>query len=154
MLREEAQRQGVPVVCGKNLVDVRAESGRVEAFFADGTSAVGDFLVGADGIHSKTRSVIFADAPIPAYTGLISFGRYAYCPSVPYEAGVQYMVFGKKAFFGYVVKKDGEIYWLGNLDFPGTPTRKELQSIPDQAWKRTVTELYRDDPERVPDIIR
>ena len=63
------------------------------------------------------------------------------------------MVFGKKAFFGYLVKPDGEIYWFGDLDYPGKPTRKEWRSIPQAQWRR-INDLYRNEIHPVPDIIR
>jgi len=37
--------------------------------FSDGTSGRFDLVVGADGLHSTTRSMIFADAPQPEFTG-------------------------------------------------------------------------------------
>lgn len=153
-LREEAERQGIPVEFGKKLVDVRLESGQVTALFDDGSSASGDFLVGCDGIHSRTRDIILPGADKPAYTGLISFGGFARSVAVKHEPGIQHMVFGRKAFFGYLVKEDGEIYWFGNIHYPGTPTRKELQLIPQAEWRRKITELYRDDLPPVPEIIR
>ena len=154
VLREEAERQGIPVEFGKKLADVRMTGDRVTAVFEDGTSVTGDLLIGCDGIHSKTRDIILPDAAKPAYTGLISFGGFARGVSIPYEPCIQHMVFGKKAFFGYMAKEDGEIYWFGNIDYPGTPTRKDLQSLPQNEWRRTIAELYQNDLEPVPEIIR
>ncbi|NGQ96892.1 FAD-dependent monooxygenase [Brevibacillus sp. SYP-B805] len=153
-LREEAERQGIPVVFGKKLVDLHMAGGMVTACFDDGTSATGDFLVGCDGIHSRARNIILPNAPEPAYTGLISFGGFAHSTTIPHEPGVQHMVFGKKAFFGYLVRENGEIYWFGNMDYPGTPTRRDLQAFPAAEWRQRITALYRDDVEPVPEIIR
>jgi 2-polyprenyl-6-methoxyphenol hydroxylase-like FAD-dependent oxidoreductase len=154
LLREAAQREGVPVEFGKKLAQLRMTDRGVTAMFEDGTSADGDFLVGCDGIHSRTRKLILPNAAEPDYTGLISFGGFARGVDVPREPGTQHMVFGKKAFFGYLVKPDGEIYWFGNLDYPGKPTRKELQSVPQTEWRRIINDLYRDELRPVPDIIR
>lgn len=85
---------------------------------------------------------------------MISFGGFARGVEVPHEPGTQHMVFGKKAFFGYLVKSDGEIYWFGNLDYPGKPTRQELQSIPQAEWRRILHDLYHNELPPVPDIIR
>jgi len=154
VLREAAFREGIPVDFGKKLAHLQMTDRQVTAFFEDGTSADGDFLVGCDGIHSRTRKLILPNGAEPDYTGLISFGGFARGVSVPCEPGTQNMVFGRRAFFGYLIKSDGEIYWFGNLDYPGKPTRKELQSIPQTEWRRVINDLYRDELQPVPEIIR
>jgi len=153
VLREAAQQEGIPIEFGKRLANLHIAGDRVTALFDDGTSAEGDLLVGCDGIHSRTRRLILPGAPEPDYTGLISFGGFARGVDIPHEPA-QHMVFGKKAFFGYLVKRDGEIYWFGNLDYPGRPSRKELQSIPQAEWRRVLDDLYRNEIHPVPDIIR
>jgi 2-polyprenyl-6-methoxyphenol hydroxylase-like FAD-dependent oxidoreductase len=153
VLREAAQQEGIPIEFGKRLANLHIAGDRVTALFDDGTSAEGDLLVGCDGIHSRTRRLILPGAPEPDYTGLISFGGFAHGVDIPHEPA-QHMVFGKKAFFGYLVKRDGEIYWFGNLDYPGRPSRKELQSIPQAEWRRVLDDLYRNEIHPVPDIIR
>lgn len=155
VLREEAMRQGIPIIFGKKLkgVDTK-EKGRVTAFFEDGSSASGEFMVGCDGIHSHTRRLVIPNAPEPSYTGLISFGGFLQSAAVPYEPGIQTMVFGKRAFFGYTVRNDGEVYWFGNMDYPGTPTRRDLQSIPQTEWRKRIDGLYADDIAPLPEIVR
>lgn len=154
VLREAAERERIPVHFGKKLAGVRMDGEKATAVFEDGSTDEGDVLIGCDGIHSRTRELVLPDAAEPEYTGLISFGGFARGVAVKREPGVQQMVFGKKAFFGYLVKEDGEIYWFGNLSWPGAPTRKTLQAIPEAEWRRRLDELYRDDPAPVPDIIR
>ncbi|CAJ1001233.1 FAD-dependent oxidoreductase [Brevibacillus aydinogluensis] len=154
VLREAALQEGIPIEFGKRLANLQMTDRQVTAFFEDGTSAEGDLLVGCDGIHSRTRRLILPNAPEPDYTGLISFGGFARGVDVPREPGTQHMVFGKKAFFGYLVKSDGEIYWFGNLNYPGRPTRKELMSIPQAEWRQVISNLYQGELQPVPDIIR
>jgi 2-polyprenyl-6-methoxyphenol hydroxylase-like FAD-dependent oxidoreductase len=154
VLREAALREGIRAEFGKRLVHVRMSERGVTAVFDDGTSAEGDVLIGCDGIHSRIRRLTLPDAPEPAYTGLISFGGFARGVKVPHEPGIQHMVFGKKAFFGYMVRGDGEIWWFGNLDVPGSPTRQELQAIPQEEWRRVIDGLYGGELQPVPDIIR
>jgi len=153
VLREAALQEGIPIEFGKRLKDLKIAGGRVTAVFEDGTNAEGDLLVGCDGIHSRTRRLLLSDAVEPDYTGLISFGGFARGVDLPPEPA-QHMVFGRKAFFGYLVKQDGEIYWFGNLDYPGRPTRKELQTIPQEQWRRLIGDLYRGEIYPVPDIVR
>lgn len=156
VLREEALRRGIPIEYGKRLRSLQTDpDGKtVTAMFEDGSSASGDFVVGCDGIHSQTRKSILPDAPAPEYTGLISFGGYMHSERVPYVPGVMNLVFGKRAFFGYLVKSSGEIYWFGNLSYPGRPTRRELMSIPQKKRRETIEALYNEDRFPVPDIVR
>jgi 2-polyprenyl-6-methoxyphenol hydroxylase-like FAD-dependent oxidoreductase len=67
ILRKEALRQGIKMAFGKKLhgMEMTGEQG-VIATFADGTTAKGSFLIGCDGIHSRTRQLINPGAPPPA----------------------------------------------------------------------------------------
>jgi len=57
ILMEEVARQGIQVEYHKRLKQVTTIDGeRIVAVFEDGTTAQGDFLVGADGVHSRVRS--------------------------------------------------------------------------------------------------
>jgi 2-polyprenyl-6-methoxyphenol hydroxylase-like FAD-dependent oxidoreductase len=160
ILHDEVVRRGIPVAFDKKLkdVEIREFGGQqgVCATFTDGSMAEGDLLIGCDGIHSRTRQIIDPDAPAPHYTGLISCGGYARLPQgVP--AGVahstQHLVFGKRAFFGYLVKPDGEIYWFENLAYPGTPRRSELEAIPNEEWKARLLAMHAADLPLIQQII-
>ena len=48
----------------------------VIAHFADGSTAEGDFVIGADGVHSAVRGHVIPDGPKPFDTGLIGFGGF------------------------------------------------------------------------------
>jgi 2-polyprenyl-6-methoxyphenol hydroxylase-like FAD-dependent oxidoreductase len=52
----------------------QVEGGQVCAYFADGTSATGDLLIGADGSNSVTRNLIVPDAKL-ADTGRVIYGK-------------------------------------------------------------------------------
>ncbi|PHQ51986.1 hypothetical protein BLA24_10395, partial [Streptomyces cinnamoneus] len=66
-LRDEATRRGIPVEYGKRLVATgTGPRGTVTALFADGSRAEGDLVVGADGIHSRTRTLLDPPRPAPA----------------------------------------------------------------------------------------
>ncbi|MER5426089.1 FAD-dependent oxidoreductase, partial [Streptosporangium roseum] len=57
-LHDHALAQGVPTEYGKRLVGVEESPTRITARFADGTTATGDVLIGADGIRSTVRDLI------------------------------------------------------------------------------------------------
>jgi 2-polyprenyl-6-methoxyphenol hydroxylase-like FAD-dependent oxidoreductase len=72
--------------------------------FTDGSTAEGDFLIGADGVHSAVRQHVIPDGSKPFDTGLLSFGGFA-PRSLLEDAGIgPYIVatFGQRSgFFGY-----------------------------------------------------
>src|SRR2546421_5959467 len=75
-LRDEAVRRGGQVEYGKRLVDAELTGEGVRARFADGTAADGDLLVGADGLRSRTRTVVDPDAPRARHIGLLNTGGH------------------------------------------------------------------------------
>lgn len=153
ILRDEALRQGISIEYGKKLKNIeKNEEHRVSVSFEDGTMASGNYLIGCDGINSRVRKLILPNAPAPAYTGLLSFGGFLRGDLVPHEKGTQTMVFGKRAFFGYI-RNEEETYWFGNMNYPGNPTRRELQRIPQAEWRKIVNGLYADDSSPLPEIV-
>jgi 2-polyprenyl-6-methoxyphenol hydroxylase-like FAD-dependent oxidoreductase len=154
VLRGEAESRGIGIEYGKRLLsyEVTGEGG-VIARFEDGTEAEGDLLVGADGIHSRVRQVMDPGAPRPSYTGLLSLGGYARGPRIPPTPDTQHFVFGKRAFFGYLVTESGEIWWFVNVARPGEPSRKELSSISPAEWKQRLRNMFSGDLDLIEEII-
>jgi 2-polyprenyl-6-methoxyphenol hydroxylase-like FAD-dependent oxidoreductase len=71
--------------------------------FTDGTNAEGDFVIGADGVHSAVRQHVIPDGPRPFDTGLIGFGGFVPRALIE-DFGVGQRViatFGRSGFFGY-----------------------------------------------------
>jgi FAD-dependent urate hydroxylase len=155
VLREEAVGRGIRVEYGKRLTSYEpTDGGGVVALFEDGTKAKGDLLVGADGIHSVTRQLLAPEAPKPAYTGLIGVGGYSHSNTIPPTPNTQHFVFGKRAFFGYLVRESGEIWWFANLARPQEPSRAELARISSDQWKRHLLELFTGDLPLIGEIIQ
>ncbi|HEU4492950.1 MAG TPA: FAD-dependent monooxygenase [Rubrobacteraceae bacterium] len=155
VLREEAESRDIRVEYGKRLLSYEITgNGGVIALFEDGTEAEGDLLVGADGIHSRVRQLMDPGAPRPSYTGLISLGGYAARgPRIPPTPRTQHFVFGKKAFFGYLVRETGEIWWFANVARSDEPSRKELSRVSSAEWKRRLLDLFSGDLGLIGDII-
>lgn len=57
---------------GKDFVELSQDSRRVVARFADGTSAEGDVLIGADGFRSSVRAQLLPEAQ-PQYAGYVAW---------------------------------------------------------------------------------
>lgn len=154
-LREAALRRGVAIEFGKRLGDVEITPQRtVIARFEDGSEARGDFLVGCDGIHSRTRQSIMPNAPQPTYTGVIDSGAFTRNSSVPPSEGVMRMTFGLEGFFGYQVAPSGEVYWFENFSLPNGPDRGKLEAVPDEEWRQRLLDAHRHDHALIAEIIR
>jgi FAD-dependent urate hydroxylase len=150
-LREEAAARGLPIRYGKRLVDLTQTGSTVVARFADGSTAEADLLIGADGIHSRTRQLIDPDAPTPHHTGLVGLGGFSRVPGVDPTPGFQHFVFGRRAFFGYLVRHDGEIYWFANI--ASDQDRKQLAAVTHQQWRAHLLDLFADDFDLISKII-
>ena len=122
-LRAEAAARGIRIVSGARFVDAVSDADAVEARFADGTTARADVLIGADGIHSRVRSVIDPAAPDSELHRACRLRRLARAGrGWPFSNGTMRMSFGKRAFFGYRVNDDGTAEWFANLPSAVPPT--------------------------------
>src|SRR5438067_6248969 len=131
-LRDEAVRRGIQVEYGKRLVDV--EDG-VRARFADGTTAEGDLLIGADGLRYRGREIIDPQAPAARYIPLLNTGGVAEGVSVDGPVGSWHMVFGNRQFFAYALQPDGKVVWFANPPRKIEPTQADLAAISDAQWR-------------------
>jgi len=152
VLRDAAQEAGIPIRFGARLERIEETDASVRAIFADGRIATGDLLIGADGVGSPTRRHIDPDAPAPAYSGLVGLGGFALVPGLAPTPGAQHMVFGRRSFFGYLVRDDGEVYWFANITHPSAD-RAALRATHAEEWLATLRELHADDPYPVPQIL-
>jgi FAD-dependent urate hydroxylase len=145
ILHAEALARGIRIEHGKRLVDAQDTGDGVRAVFADGSEAVGDLLIGCDGVHSAVRRIIDPAAPAPTYAGLLTTGGYARGVLVEAEPGGYEMIFGRRAFFGYARAPGGEVWWFANVPRPDEPAVGEVKAAPDGDWRRLLLDLYRDD---------
>ena len=72
LLRAVQRRREGAVVTGARLVDLEEMADGVVARFADGRTAQGDLLIGADGVHSKVRERIVGPGTA-SYTGCMAW---------------------------------------------------------------------------------
>ena len=144
-LRDEAVQRGIRIEYGKRLEDAQVRPDGVRARFADGTTADGDLLIGADGLRSRTRSIIDPQAPRARHVGLLNTGGFAHGLDLDAPAGVAHFVFGRRCFFGYFVHPNGDVWWFANPPSPQEPTREELLAISSDAWRARLNALFADD---------
>jgi len=149
-LEDAARAAGVEVRRDARVVAVEDHGDGVRAVLADGSAVEGDVLVGADGIHSVVRRLVLPGAPQPSYTGVLNTGGWA-AVDLP-DTDEQHLVFGRRAFFGYVVH-DGVASWFSNVARRDDPTRRGATAVDEVAWLDRLRELHADDPHPVPAIL-
>jgi FAD-dependent urate hydroxylase len=145
-LHQQATARGIRIQGGKRLRDVApTPDGGVLARFADGTTAAGEVLIGADGVHSTTRHLIDPAAPAPRYVGLVNFGGYTpQAAPEGAEPGVWQMIFGRRAFFGYVVDPAGGTVWFANVPRLAVTSAERAATSAEQ-WQRQLVGLFATD---------
>jgi 2-polyprenyl-6-methoxyphenol hydroxylase-like FAD-dependent oxidoreductase len=117
-LVDKAWCENVELSFEKRLVSIEDRADQpVVAHFADGSCAEGDFLIGADGVHSAVRNHVIPDGPKPFDTGLIGFGGFV-PRSVLEDISIGQRVettSGQSGFFGYGFcspePRDGAMWW-------------------------------------------
>ncbi len=144
-LYDEAVARDIVIKHGKRLVSAKPTADGVRAVFEDGSGATGDVLIGADGVHSAVRKLIDPKAPALSYAGLINLGGYVRGVDVNAEPGSYTMIFGRRAFFGYVLAPGGEVWWFANVPRGDEPARGEVEAVPAEEWQRRLARLYSGD---------
>lgn len=153
-LGDLARERGAEVRYGKELVSaVTAEKNWVEARFADGTTAVGDLLIGCDGLHSRTRQIIDPQAPPPRYVPVLNVGGYIPGFTVEVPAREFRMQFGTRCFFAWMPTPDGGTIWFANPPMATEPERGVLSGKPDEEWRGWLHDLMRGDAGPAHEII-
>jgi 2-polyprenyl-6-methoxyphenol hydroxylase-like FAD-dependent oxidoreductase len=69
ILRDYAAAAGVRPRCGLTVTALADAGDGVEVVLSDGTSARYDVVIGADGLRSSIRAMLFAEHPEPTYIG-------------------------------------------------------------------------------------
>lgn len=150
----EAAHRGIRTEHGKRLVGAVDTGDGVTAHFADGTQASADILIGADGIRSTARALIDPAAPQPRYAGLLGFGARTDNTGLAPTHGTMYLVFGKRAFFGYSVDDDSSGGWFTNLPRRRPMTPAQARAVGAEEWLRVLGEAFADDRSPALDMLR
>lgn len=140
-----ATERGIPVRFGAQLEAVEELPHAVTARFADGTSAEGDLLIGADGISSTVRRLVLPDAPAPRFTGVLNAGGFARVPGLDWDGGDYWMTWGHRCFFGHTVAPDGQVWWFANPPAATEPAPGELAERPSDAVRAELVRLLEPD---------
>ncbi|MFC7615791.1 FAD-dependent oxidoreductase [Actinokineospora soli] len=117
ILRDACEAAGARVVYGKRLASLESTEDGVRVGFADGTTAAGDVLIGADGLRSTTRTLLDPTAPAIRYTGIIETGGYADI-EVDDDPGTLHLTYGRNGLFCHVLHPSGAVWWFAQPPHP------------------------------------
>jgi 2-polyprenyl-6-methoxyphenol hydroxylase-like FAD-dependent oxidoreductase len=130
ILTTAVKRSGAKVTLGHRLKNLTETDEAVEVELTDGSSGRYDLVIGADGVFSQTRKLVFPDAPEPRYTGQ---AVWRYNLPRPAEVDKLTMYAGPDAKAGLVPLAPDLMYLL-YIETPGgdTPPHLEPETLADQ----------------------
>jgi FAD-dependent urate hydroxylase len=144
LLSRAARERDVDIRMGTRLVALEEEPSRVRAAFADGTVLGADMLFGCDGLRSTVRALVLPESRAPRFSGLLDYGGFSSAP-IPFPAGINVMVFGRRAFFGAFGTPSGETWWFHN----GPPVVEGEA----RTSRERLIDLHREDPLWIREVI-
>lgn len=98
---------------GSRFLQAKESGDEVTARFADGSTATGDLLVGADGVWSMTRRHLTGKRR-PRYLGITSVRGITPAPDHPYPGGFFSQGPGLQIFANPL--RNGDLYWAATLN--------------------------------------
>lgn len=154
VLYEAAIENGVVFRMGLTVSEIENTDFGASVTFTDGSTGQYDLVVGADGVNSKVRSLVFGDYQAK-YVGS-SVWRYAFKRHPNLDTG--YMFFGKKAKLGLIPMTADSMYLFAvtaeGADNPKIPENEMvprlkayLQEFPAQMVQDIIEEI--DDPKKI-----
>lgn len=127
VLLEGVIKNGANLRMGLTITSIENEGDEVNVVFTDGSKGTYDLLVGADGVNSRVRKLIFGDFK-PTYTGS-SVWRYAFNRPAELETG--YMFFGKKTKIGLIPMTAETMYmFMVSCEGDDNPIIPEAELVP------------------------
>jgi len=126
---------------GYELIDQTQRGDKMIANFANGHSTEADFLIGADGIHSRVREQFLNDGP-PVDRGYVVWrGISPTSPTgIPPATAIEFHGRGKR--FGVGPVGLGRLGWWATANTPNTDELRQLF----EGWQRPVLELIEATP--------
>jgi 2-polyprenyl-6-methoxyphenol hydroxylase-like FAD-dependent oxidoreductase len=107
ILSRRVKEGGANVRLGITVESFAQDADGVDVLFSDGTSGRYDLVVGADGVFSRMRALIFPDAPKPEYTGQSAWRLNLKRPP---EINCRHYFLGGPHKVGFTPVSDSEMY--------------------------------------------
>jgi 2-polyprenyl-6-methoxyphenol hydroxylase-like FAD-dependent oxidoreductase len=118
---------GADVRVGVTVTEILQRHDGVDVTFTDGSSGSYDLLIGADGLYSPTREMLFGNAVKPRYTGQVCF-RYN-LPRLEGLDRIHVYIGGEAGTAGFVPLSDELMYMLFILKWPDAELRQDPREL-------------------------
>lgn len=127
ILSSAVRRENVAIRLGLKVATLRQDGSGADVTFDDGSTGRYDLVVGADGIYSQMRQMIFPDAPEPRFTGQ---GCWRVVAKRPPEVDRAEMYFGGPVKLGLNPVSHDEMYMFILEHVPDNPFFREDELVP------------------------
>jgi 2-polyprenyl-6-methoxyphenol hydroxylase-like FAD-dependent oxidoreductase len=131
MLSEATRAAGAAVRLGVSAAAIEQTGGKATVMFTDGSRGDYDLVVGADGVHSRVRNLLFPHAPRPAFTGQ---GCWRAVVARPPDIDRSVLFVGGRVKPGVTPVSQAEMYLFLVQHVPGNPR------MPEREWPRLLAE--------------
>src|SRR4051794_19962478 len=118
---------GADVRVGQTITELVQRDDGIDVAFSDGTRGSYDLLVGADGLYSEVREMLFGDAVRPRYTGQVCF-RYN-LPRIEGLDRIEVYIGREAGTAGFVPLSDELMYMLFILKWPADERRQDRDRL-------------------------
>jgi 2-polyprenyl-6-methoxyphenol hydroxylase-like FAD-dependent oxidoreductase len=125
---------------GKGILDFTQDDDKVVLKFADGSIVATDYLIAADGIHSKIRKKLLPEST-PRYAGYTCWR--AVIENVPkgFDFETTSETWGSEGRFGIAPLSNNRVYWFACVNAPqNDPIMKEFKTEDLISWFRNFHE--------------
>jgi 2-polyprenyl-6-methoxyphenol hydroxylase-like FAD-dependent oxidoreductase len=118
ILSEATLASGTHVRLGLSVESLAEDNDKAHVTFTDGSRGSYDLVIGADGLYSNVRALVFPDAPKPSLTGQ---GCWRCVFERPAEIDRLHVYMGGKTKVGLVPLSQTEMYMFCLQHIPGNP---------------------------------
>ncbi|MFK8163036.1 MAG: FAD-dependent monooxygenase, partial [Lewinella sp.] len=127
VMYEHAQGLGIPYRMGVTVAELDNREDGVDVTFTDGTKGAYDLVIGADGIRSKIREMVFGKME-PGFIG-VSVWRYPFPMHEDLDTGQMY--YGKRSKIGFIPMTADSMYmFMVSFEGEDNPYIKKEDFVP------------------------
>ena len=120
---------------GNSLIDYQQHPESVETNFSNGHTDRSDFLIGADGVHSRVRTEVLGDSP-PVYRGYTVWRGISSTIPAAIPPGTAIELHGRGRRFGVGPVGTGRLGWWASANAANISQKAEERSGDRKIWKQ------------------